>query len=95
VPIDISFFLFDIVRKLSRRLADDFEITFSRHPTYLIGGELLKAVACQHLVDLCNGFKNIQQPVFAVGGIQNTSVRSSAIRSAMRGFSKSRIDIWV
>ena len=28
-----------------------------------------------------------------VGGIQNTSIKSSAIRSAMRGFSRSRIDI--
>ncbi len=34
-------------------------------------------------------------PRAAVGGIQNTSTKSSAIRSLMRGFSKSRIDIWV
>jgi hypothetical protein len=66
-PIDICFMLLDIVRKLSRRLADDFRKTLSRHSAYFIYGELLMAAACQHLVDLGDGFKNIPQPVFSGG----------------------------
>lgn len=59
--------MLDVIRKIARRFANDFQQAFSCQAQQLIRGELFERLAAYYLVDICDGFEDIEQPVFDRG----------------------------